>query len=169
MTDAIWQIERQRRKLGLSQTKLAGLAGINPTHYSDLVARKKSPRKTTISRLKMALIHHDRGDSSLYELVIFRLCLMAVCQQQDQSPAEVLMHDPKRKANADPDWKRAADIRRKALYLAHSFCQVPQSRLAKLIGVTPAAVSLAISNTECADDLDTDPLIQLIEAAIGSS
>jgi len=167
MTDAIWQIERERRKRGLSSSKLVGLAGVNPMHYSQLVARKAEPRKNTISRLKLALAHYDQGAKTLPELLIFRLCLLLVCQSEDVSPADVLSQDPQRKANADPQWKRAADIRRRAIYLAHSFCLVSQVRLATIVGLTPAAISQAVKSAETSEDLEDDPLIELIETVLG--
>lgn len=167
MTDAVWQIERRRRQLGLSQSRLATLAGVSASHYYDIAARRSEPRKTTIAKLKVALARHEKGDPPAGPLLIYRLCLAVVCQADGVPLAEVLAQDPGRKATFDPVWKRAADLRARALYLAHTYCGLPQAQLATAAGLTSAAVSLAMGRVEDACEPDDDPLFRLIETAIG--
>lgn len=167
MTDAIWRIERKRRQLGISASKLAGAAGINPNHYSDLVHRRKQPRRDTIASLSQALSQYERGNSNASSVQIYRLCLLTVCQFEKADLSAVLQADPKRRATSDPQWLRAAEVRRKALYLANAVCGVSQKQLASAAGLTPAAVSIAMNAVEDACDPDTDPLIVLVEIAIG--
>lgn len=79
----------------------------------------------------------------------------------------VLASDPGRRATFDPVWKRAADLRGRALYVAHAYCGIPQAQLAAAAGLTNAAVSLAMGRVEDACEPDDDPLFQLVETAIG--
>lgn len=167
MTDAVWQIEKRRRELNLSKAKLASLAGISGSHYSDLVGRKHEPRRATIAKLKTALARHAKGEKPNTPSLIYRLCLVAVCQAENVAVSEVLAQEPSRRATFDPVWKQAADIRGQALYLAHVFCGVPQAQLAAAAGLTNAAVSLAMNRIEDACEPDDEPLFQLVETAIG--
>ncbi|TYC51637.1 hypothetical protein FMN50_20365 [Rhodobacterales bacterium] len=167
MTDAFWQIERKRRQLGLSANKLTTLAGINSNHYSDLVARKKHPRADTIAKLKIALSRHERGEATTLPAMIYRLCLLSVCMSEGVKIEDVLSQEPSRRATFDPVWKRAADLRAKALYIAHTVCGVPQKQLAAATGLTPAAVSLAMGRVEDACEPEDVPLFRLVETAIG--
>lgn len=169
MTDAIWQIERKRRQLKLSASQLSALAGINPNHYSTLVARKANPKASTIANLRLALARHARGGAALPPFLIYRLCLLYVCQAENANLVAVLAQDPTRRATQDPDWMRAAEIRGKALYIAHNYCSVPQKQLAEVVGISTAAVSQAMGRVEDGFEVDDHPLFQTIETAIGGS
>ena len=100
-------------------------------------------------------------------MLVYRLCLGLVCQAEGVPVAEVLASDPGRRATFDPVWKRAADLRGRALYVAHAYCGIPQAQLAAAAGLTNAAVSLAMGRVEDACEPDDDPLFQLVETAIG--
>lgn len=167
MTDVVWDIERKRRRLGISQSQLASFAGVNRSHYSDIVHRKKEPRRDTVAKLRHALSRYENGRAEAQPAMIYRLCLLYVCQVEHVDFENVLAQDPKRRATFDPAWKRAADAREKALYVSHTICGVPQRQLAAAAGVTPAAVSLAMGRVEDACEPDETPLFQLVETALG--
>lgn len=167
MTDEVWQIERRRRQLGLSANKLAALAGVNQSHYYRIIKREYDPRRDTVAKLKTALARFEKGEPPKFPLLVYRLCLGLVCQAEGVPVAEVLASDPGRRATFDPVWKRAADLRGRALYVAHAYCGIPQAQLAAAAGLTNAAVSLAMGRVEDACEPDDDPLFQLVETAIG--
>lgn len=167
MTDAVWQIERRRRQLGLSQSKLACLAGINQRHYGEIAARRTEPRRGTIAKLKLALSRHQKGDLPEIPFMVYRLCLANVCQAARVPVEQVLTQEPSRRATFDPVWKQAAELRGRALYIAHTICGIPQAQLAQAADMTTAAVSLAMNRMEDASDPDEDLLFQAIETALG--
>ncbi|MEO1110119.1 MAG: helix-turn-helix transcriptional regulator [Pseudomonadota bacterium] len=167
MTDAVWQIERRRRQYKLSHAKLAALAGINRDHYQEIITRKVEPRQATIAKLRLALSRHEFGGRGSLPLMIYRLCLLYVCQSERVDLESVLAQDPKRRATFDPIWKQAADMRGKALYIAHAVCGVPQRQLAAAAGMTPAAVSLAMGRVEGSCEPDEVPLFQMVDLALG--
>lgn len=167
MTDAVWQIERRRQQLGLSKAKLASLAGVNQRYYYEIAARSTTPRRDTLAKLKTALARFEKGEPPKFPFQVYRLCLGLVCQAEGMPVAEVLASDPGRRATFDPVWKRAADLRGRALYVAHVYCGIPQAQLAAAAGLTNAAVSLAMGRVEDACEPDDDPLFQLVETAIG--
>lgn len=167
MTDAVWQIEKRRRELNLSQARLASLAGMSSSHYSDLVGRKHEPRRDTIAKLKFALARFAKGEKSTQPSLIYRLCLVTVCQADNVAVSEVLAQEPSRRATFDPVWLKAAEMRGRALYVAHVICGIPQAQLAVAAGMTNAAVSLAMNRVEDACEPDDEPLFQLVETAIG--
>lgn len=167
MTDAVWQIERRRRQLGLSKSKLAALADVSRQHYLDIAGRKTEPRRTTIAKLKLALTRQEKQLGGAMPVLIYRLCLLHVCQAERVGLEDVLSQDPSRRATFDPAWKQAADARGKALYIAHTACGLPQRQLAAAAGMTPAAVSLAMGRVEDSCDPDETLLFQLVETALG--
>lgn len=167
MTDAVWQIERRRRELGLSQDRLAGFAGISPGHYRTIIKREHAPRRATIAKLKIALARFEKGEAPKFPSLVYRLCLAVVCQSAGVAIDDVLTQVPSRRATFDPDWLRASKLRERALYLAHAYCGIPQAQLASAAGLTNAAVSLAMGRVEDGCEPDEDPLFRLIETAIG--
>jgi len=167
MTDAVWQISRKRRQLGLSQARLAALSGLSERHLSKILNRTVEPRPDTLSRLKVALSRHERGEPAPVPSMIYRLCLLSVCLSEQVPVEEVLSQEPSRRATFDPVWKRASELRGKALYLAHTVCGIPQKQLAAAAGMTNAAVSLAMNRVEDACEPEDVPLFQLVETAIG--
>ncbi|WP_281932149.1 helix-turn-helix domain-containing protein [Roseibium album] len=167
MTDAVWQIERRRRQLGISKSRLAALAEVSRQHYLEIAERRTIPRQATIAKLKLALTRHEKQIGSSVPVLIYRLCLLYVCQAEHVALADVLAQKPSRRATFDPDWKMSADARGKALYIAHTVCGLPQRQLAEAAGMTPAAVSLAMGRVEDACEPDETPLFQLVETALG--
>lgn len=77
----------------------------------------------------------------------------------------VKRHPPKSKATANPEYLAAARVRELALYLANTSLGIRQHRLAKALGVTPAAICRICRKVE--DQRDDDVFDRLVDALEG--
>lgn len=149
---ALQQIERRRMALNVSRTELATAAGIALTYYSGfLIAGKRRPRESTLARLNTALsnIARKRGtDSDFPMTVAYRLALIVAAHALGHDAAAAQTADPARRATQCPDWMKAAEVRRLALYLLTSECGFSQSEVARAAGLTKQAVSEACKDLE---------------------
>lgn len=48
----------------------------------------------------------------------------------------------------EPEWRRASDARALAMYLLNTVCNVPQGMIARAVGLTAAAVCIALPKIE---------------------
>lgn len=170
MHEKLAKIEELRIDAGITREQLTRTAEVHVSHYRRLMNGERQPSEITLSRLSQAVNRLRRAEDTSNEPVqkIYRLCVVIVCTDVGADPAEVLSHDPGRRATGDPAWKRAADIRRRAIYIAHVLCGFPQRQLAAAAGMTTAAVSLAMGAVEDRrDDVRDDPLFSQIETALG--
>lgn len=162
MMPALQRIEQRRMALNVSRTELTSAAGIALTYYSGfLIAGKRIPRKTTLARLNTALrnIAHKRGtrDSPDFPLTIaYRLALIVAAHTLGHDAATAQTADPSRRATQCPDWMKAAEVRRLALYLLTSECGFSQSEVARAAGVTKGAVHEAVKDLEAIRDEGSD-------------
>ncbi|KTR08583.1 hypothetical protein NS365_01205 [Aureimonas ureilytica] len=91
-----------------------------------------------------------------------------MCAREGVATGDVLRHDPARRATSDAAWLRAARLRQRAIALVNQGLDLPQSELARALGLTPAAVSLAMGAVEDARhddpqlDRDMDELERLL-------
>lgn len=93
----------------------------------------------------------------------YRMAVIYVARASDVSPSFILKSDPGLKATADPDWLRAARLRRIALYIANQYLHVPQADLGRAAGMGRAAVCRAVQELE---DLREQPDISAILSAL---
>ncbi|AZN71841.1 hypothetical protein D5400_11640 [Georhizobium profundi] len=158
MTDVI-AIEDRRLALKVSIRKLERTAGLSHGEYRRIVD-SQSCRPTTIAKLEQALARlsrrEDPHDRERLEECVFRLCVAIVAMEAGTNAAFVFSHDPAKRATANPDWMRAAELRRKALYMANVVVGLPQATLARAAGMTKSAVSLAMQELE-AERPDSGP------------
>lgn len=160
MTPALEQIERRRLALNVSRTELAVAAGIPLTYYSGfLIAGKRRPRETTLARLNTALsnIARKRGVDADFPpdfplTVAYRLALIVAAHVLGHDAAAAQAADPARRATQCPDWMKAAEVRRLALYLLTSECGFSQSEVARAAGLTKQAVSEICKDMEAIRD-----------------
>ncbi|MAA97428.1 MAG: hypothetical protein CMN87_18325 [Stappia sp.] len=165
MTLSIDEIEARRRQSGVNVLDLCSASGVVISHYARLRDGVNQPRPATLSSLSIALRRlaggtpaNDGGALQLYRLSVALCALHA-----GADPEQVLAQDPTRRASANREWMAAAQIRRRALYIAHVCCGVSQAVLAKVAGMTPAAVSLTIRAIEDARGDNDDDAIGVIE------
>jgi transcriptional regulator with XRE-family HTH domain len=156
-------VERMRSAFNLSLEDLAGRAGVSRQWYSRLLVHPFRASETMLVRLEEAV----RGAVGSIELAetrelertraaaaIYGGFLVAVCRELDVDPDQVRLQDPRRGATADVQWRRYARARQLAMYLANTVCDIPQRRIARIVNLTAAAVSLALGRVE---DLREDP------------
>ena len=152
-------IEERRRRLGVSIGQLERAAGISNGHYTRLL-KGVTARPPTLAKIDQALARlsrrEDPHDRERLEECVFKLCVAFVAMEAGTNAAFVFSHDPAKRATANPDWMRAADLRRKALYMANVVVGLPQATLARAAGMTKSAVSLAMQELE-AERPDSGP------------
>ena len=158
-------LDARRDELGITALEICRAARLSITQYSKWRAGTNSPRTGTLTRLSLAARRVANG--SVYEagqsLQVYRLALVLCALQAGMDPAVVLQHDPTRRAAANKEWMAAAQVRRRALYIAHVCCGISQAVLAKEARMTTAAVSLAILAIEETRGETDDDAIGVIE------
>lgn len=78
----------------------------------------------------------------------FRMAVSFVALAGNVKPSFILAADPARRATADPQWLRAARLRRIALYIANQFLHVTQADLARAASMTKSNVCTALKQLE---------------------
>lgn len=169
----ILTIERQRRGLGMSQAELAIGAGISEKWYRLILRDPSRASDPVLQRLRMAVrARSQRADASPASLIvhhIYQVLLAFVCVELSLDVAFVRAADPRRGATADPAWRAAAKARQMAVYLLNTVSGVKQRHIAAAIGLTPAAVCLALQSVEDSrDDPAIDAALNRLAGLIGA-
>lgn len=153
MTPELQQIERRRMSLKVSRTDLERAANLSANYLSALIAGRRRPRKATLSRLNTALDNlrkaRGRSDGADFALTVaFRLAVIVSAHALGHDPLAAQMADPARRATQSPDWMRAAEVRRLALYLLSSECGFTKTAVGDAAGMTKQAVSEVCKDLE---------------------
>ncbi|PPQ39354.1 hypothetical protein SAMN06265338_103197 [Rhodoblastus acidophilus] len=64
------------------------------------------------------------------------------------TPEQVAETSPQRGATADAHWRACSHARQAAIYLVNTGAGIGQAKIAALLGLTPAAVCLALKDVE---------------------
>lgn len=155
MSDRIARIEERRRAMELSYEQLGRLA--NLSERSVRRALKSGDSDTVLTALEQALIWAKRGPAGQSPIrVAWRMAqyLMAIDAGVSMAEIDAEAADPKRKATNNPDWMRAATVRRRAVYFLNTVFGLPQHELVAVSGLTPAGVSRICREIE--DERDED-------------
>lgn len=166
-------IDAARRKYGVAQDTLAREAGLSLPTYTRLLKRRALPRTSHITRLADAMrriIRRQTLDNvaltSLMEAT-YGGFLVAVCAEFKLSVEAVRQADPRAGHTADKHWRACAHARQAAVYLTHTSLGVPQRAIARTVGLTEAAVCLAIQSVEARrDDPDFDRLLDRVSSDV---
>jgi hypothetical protein len=149
----IAEIDRRRRAAGVSVRKLCAVAGVGREQWYDAMGGIARTRKGTIARLAAALemiaAHRTpvaRDVVSSLTATAYRTFFNAACLRLRVNPeaAREALDLPGERA-ADATWRKASRARAIALHLVNTANGVRQSDLARLTGLTPAAISIAIA------------------------
>lgn len=144
-------IDEERRRRGLSIADVARRAGITDRTYANYRAGARTLRPATARALwralQMAGAPSETGPDE-HTRRHYRLVLALLAERHGVALPDVERHDPARRATNDPDWMRAARLRRLAVYLCNTAFALPQAELARVTGLSPAAVSLACADIE---------------------
>lgn len=151
--------------MGITIEKLASAAGLTERGYRFCRDGLRQPGEATISALNTALSRFKMGfggeAGQLAPHAAFKACLVLAAFYLKSDARAALASVPSRRANADPVWAQAADVRRLALWIANGQLGFGVSDLARAAGVTKQAVSAATRGVE--DDPDMDALRREIE------
>lgn len=158
-------IEAKRLDLGLSIANLTSHAGLSARWYQKLVRRSTPPKTSVVRLLDRTLDRLEVRPDGLTDLdrhrTIFGSFLVAIAPHYGVTPDEVIASDPRIGATANLHWVACAHARQAALYLTVTHFDIPQRRLAKVLGLTPAAVCLALKSVEDRrDDPDFDAALR---------
>jgi len=111
-----------------------------------------APQAATLGRLQTALDRLRRGVGgeaySLAPHAAFKACMVVAAAYMQADVKAVLDADPSRRATANPEWQRAAEVRRVGYFIANQLLGFKISDLARAAGVTKQAVSRAIPELE---------------------
>lgn len=167
----LMRIERRRVDAKLSTGSLIALAGYSASHYRAALAGKAAPRIETVVRLERALgsllagKNATTADEPLLRAV-YSGFVTALASAEGVDPADVHAQDPRKGATADRAWRRIAQVRQAAIYLTNTTLGVRQSRLAELLGLTPAAICLGLRSVE--DRRDDPAFAALLDRIAGA-
>lgn len=157
MMPALQRIEQRRLALKISRTELERAAGLSANYLSAVAASRYVPRESTLARLNTALsnIAKKRGGGDMPDFpltVAYRLALIVAAHTLGHDASAAQAADPSRRATQCPDWMKAAEVRRLALYLLTSECGFSQSEVARAAGLTKQAVSEICRDMEAIRD-----------------
>lgn len=163
-------LDRERVKAGLAIERVAAAAGLTARYYLRLRAGERAASDRALQRIKTAITRCRRGDvrarDAERELITatYGGFLATICALTGLDVERVRAADPKRGSSIGRNGEglQIARARMLAIYLTHTAVAVPQRRLAELIGVSPAAICLAIQSIEDLRDDDRD-FTRLIE------
>lgn len=143
--------------MGISIDRLAAAASITERGYRLCRAGQRAAGSDTIGKLATALNRFRLGFGAeagqLAPHAAFRVCLVLAAFYLNSDPKIALSTDPSRRANADPAWAKAAQVRRLAIWIANGQLGFGGADLARAAGLTKQAVSAAWRAIEDDDEL----------------
>lgn len=162
---------------GFSECTVIREAGLGVRYLRDIRAGRKPLTSRTIRRIKDALRELRRRRELLekgrkgdgfepwrsYSAAQYRLAVALVTFSAGVSPSFVLSSDPFRRATADPQWMRAANLRRIALYVTNQFLGVEQADLARAANMSKSNVHYTLKDIE---DMRGDPELERVLAHV---
>lgn len=152
-TERVAALEETRSVAGVSQAVLSLQANISDRTYRTIVASPAHAKPAVLGRLERALDRLTRApkfEALEAELIAstYRGFVAVLAPDLGVSVADVDAADPRSGATADPHWRACAHVRQAAIYLTNTSLGVRQRRLAEVLGLTPAAVCLALQSVE---------------------
>jgi hypothetical protein len=166
MTEAatIWTINKKRAVMKVPGTSLCFQAGVGRQTYYDALDGRYDVQPATIAKLNAALSRFrlawggDNGPLALHACYKSALIIAAFEMKADAKAA--LTSDPSRRATADPEWQRAAQVRQVGYWITNCLLGYRISDIGRAAGVTKQAVSAAIK--ALMDERDHDQGLNLI-------
>lgn len=156
----------------IPREQLCRAAGISSRTYRNGLAGV-APYPSTVAKLNRALDRFNTGFAKeagdLAPHAAFKMALVVAAFYLDQGARTeaglqrmrlALNSRPSQKANADPEWHRAAIVRRLAIWLANGFLGFRGADLGRAAGCTRQNVSEAVKAIE--DGRENDPALNRI-------
>lgn len=127
----------------------------------------QTPSAKLIARLTAALTGFVAPVSDEVLLATYGGMLVAIAPHYGVTPAQVRAVSPQSGATGNVHWRACAHARQAAIYLANTALGLSQKRLALALGLTPAAVCLALRSVEDRrDDAAFDAALQAAQLAV---
>lgn len=164
-------VELGRLKLGATISALCASAGVNASSYVRNVVQGR-PTPSTLAKLEAGLAVLRRASAAPDGTAILIRAtyggfLAAICRALGLDPLAAHAQDPRAGATGSAQWRALAHARQAAIYLANVALAVTQRRLAEALGLTPAAICLALRSVEARrDDPAFDALLDRLQAEI---
>ncbi|MBB4649261.1 hypothetical protein GGQ99_000983 [Aminobacter niigataensis] len=138
--------------MNIPKTRLCAVAGVGRRTYDYMHNGTTAPQAATLGRLQTALDRLRRGvGGEAYGLAphaVYKSCMVVAASYMQANATAALDADPGRRATANPEWQRAAEVRRVGYFIANQFLGFKISDLARAAGVTKQAVSTAVRELE---------------------
>jgi len=162
-------LERERAVRGLSINALAIAAGISAFWYRTLVRSPLRASDAMIARVARALRQADakRTAELAHVELMYGGFLAAVCHELELRVDLVREADPTAGKNNGPGGHATSTARQLAIYLVNQHAGVKQRALARAVGVSPAAICIALRAIEDARDSSAiDALIETVSRQV---
>ncbi|MCF6368318.1 hypothetical protein [Rhizobium halophilum] len=176
--NCIADIEEAIKAAGLNEGDVLRAAGVDARHLQKVRRGRRNFTATMGKRLQLAIAELKRiqklnerekdtdGRTPWQSRAAahYRICIAFVAHAAGVTPRFILDADPGRRATADPQWLRAARLRRIALYIASQYLNIAQAEIARAASMSKANVCKALQDLE--EVRDSDPEISRILAAV---
>lgn len=140
-------------------TRLCSAAGIGRTTYREALLGRPI-MAATLAKLQLALkrIHIGFGGEAegISPKAAFSGAMVIAANYMKADAYKALNSDPSRRATANPEWLRAAQVRKVGYWIANGCMGFRTSDIGRAAGVTKQAVSNAIADVETERDRDPD-------------
>lgn len=179
--NSIADIDRAIAAAALPECAVIREAGLSLRYLYNIRTGRKKLTRLTIKRVENAIAELRRrqklqarekqsnGREAWRSTVAaqYRMSIALVAIAAGVSPRFLLDADPARRATADPEWLRAARLRRIAIYVANQFIpEVEQADLARAAGMSKANVCVTIKQLEdMRGDEELERIITVVEEA----
>lgn len=149
-----------------SLAQIARLAGIHPNQMSNLMSGRRKVSRRTLGRIEFAIsrLRQKQTGGTVLVTGLYRFMLALCAGSLGLDAAIVLPSRPAAKQAANKIWRDASFARWLAWYLMNTGCNVTQAEIARTVGVTKQAVSLAMREIEDKrEDTEFDGLVVYLE------
>jgi hypothetical protein len=148
---------------------IARVTELHPNYLSGVVSGQRKPSRATLGKLRLGLarLKARQMDGTFNDVTAYRAVLGLCALRLGADPGAVQASEPDAKQTQNLDWLAAAKARRLAQYLLSITLGASQAEVARIVGVTRQAVSLACREVEdWRDDPAKDALISELELAL---
>lgn len=160
--NCIADIDSAIRAAGLDESSVIREAGMGVRYLYNIRSGRRRLTARSIHRISLALAELKRQQKlaerekatdgkrpwESRSAAQYRMAIVYVASVAGVTPRFILDADPAKRATADPQWLRAAKLRRIALYIANQFLFVPQADLARAASMSKANVCYALKDIE---------------------
>jgi hypothetical protein len=156
----IQAIDRRRRAMKITKTRLCAAADVGRRTYDYLLAGVTRATSAVLAKLNFALKRFANGYGSeadrMAPLATSASCQALAAKLLNTDIRAVLMSDPQRRATANPEWLKTAHARQLGYWIANGCFGMRTSDIARASHLTKQAVSSAIADVEDRRDRDAE-------------